>query len=107
MDPSRQLIREPLQTQVQLTCNATRNDAVAIEWQVQIGGVGAFTTSTGTLQRVNIMLSEESTISRSIGITGTQSNSGSMCKCVVTVPGQTGDSVILCDNEPITVVFYG
>ena len=106
MDPSQQLIQEPLQTQLRLTCNVTQNDVIAIEWQVQFRGAGASTTSTSSLRLNNIILSEQSTISRSIEITGTQRNSGSVYTCVVTVPGQTGDGV-LCVSEPITVVFYG
>ena len=106
VEPSQQFIQEPLQTRVRLTCNATQNDAVDIEWQVQIGGVGATTSSTGVLRLNNIILSEESTNSRSIEITGTQRNSGSVCRCVVIVLGQTGGGVT-CASDPITVVFYG
>ena len=102
VEPDQQFIQEPLQAQVRLTCNAIRNDAVAIEWQVQIGGVGATTSSRGTLALSNIILSEESTISRSIGIIGTQRNSGSVCRCVVTTG--SGD---VCASEFITVAFYG
>ena len=110
VEPDQQFIHEPLQTRVRLTCNAIQNDTVDIEWQVQIGGVGGTTSSTGVLRRNNIILSEFSTISRSIEITGTQRNSGSVCMCVVTVtetvPGQT-DGTVPCISEFITVVFYG
>ena len=106
VEPDQQIIQEPLQARVRLTCNAIRNDSAGIEWQVQIGGVGGITASTGSLRLDNIILSEGSAISRSLEVTGTQSNSGSVCTCVVTVPGQTGRGVP-CASEPITVVFYG
>ena len=107
VEPTHQFIQEPLQTQVQLTCSATQNDTFGLEWQVQLGGSGAFVTLAGALQRADIILSEESTISRSIEVTGTLRNSGSVCTCVATLPGQGDNEIISCESEPITVEFYG
>ena len=106
MEPDQQFIQEPLQTQVRLTCNAIRNDTIAIEWQVQIRGFPTFTASRIVLGLNDIILSEKSAISRSIEITLTRRNSGSVCRCVVAAPGRTGGADI-CGSEPITVVFYG
>ena len=107
VEPTHQFIQEPLQTQVQLTCSATQNDTLGLEWQVQLGGSGASITSAGILQRANIILSEESAFSRSIEVTGTLRNSGSVCTCVVVLPGQGDNDIISCESEPITVEFYG
>ena len=106
VEPTQRLIREPLQTVVQLTCNATRGDLLDITWQVLVGGKGLDTPSQTSLKRLNIILSGDMTSLSQVEINGTQKNSGSICKCKAEIPINE-DEFMLCTSEPITVVFYG
>ena len=106
MEPTRGLIKKPLGTVVRLTCNATRDDLLGLTWHVMIRGEGIPTSLPGVLQAEDISLSGDLTSFSQLEITGTQSNSGSICTCEATIPGQERGTV-QCPSERTTVVFYG
>ena len=103
MEPAQRWIREPLGTVVWLTCNATRDDLLGLIWRVTVRGEGIPTSLQAVLRIVNISLSGDLTSSSQLEITGTERNSGSICTCEASIPGQRGG----CPSEEITVVFYG
>ena len=105
VEPTQRLIKEPLGTVVRLTCNATRDDLIGLTWQVIVGGEGIATSLQAVLQTVDISLSGDLINSSQLEITGTESNSGSICICEANI--RQGGGFMQCPSEPITVVFYG
>ena len=102
----------PVGTQIQLTCRVTQG--FRISWSITLPGSGALDTdiqgAPDSLARHGVIVTPTTNTSnaenpeRLLRINGTEANNGTVVRCIGI---ELSDITNRCQNERITVVFYG